>query len=133
MNKKEIQLAQKLIAHPKWKHWMDGMGYVTYDAAEDDWCCLVRLDGYTPETMYVPEGAIPDLEDPATLGCLLFRLENATGNSISVDLGARGFYSVRVYTNKHESHPEDFETQGMTYGEALAEALLKAWDMDHVK
>ena len=64
-----LALASRAVACPKWR-WMPGMCWLT----EDD---LGRLDDYQPEYMVRPPGALPDLTDPATVGCIVALLREA--------------------------------------------------------
>ena len=56
-------LAQRAVACKGWK-WLPGMRWWT----DDD---RGQLDDFQPEYMGHPDGALPDLSDDATLGCLL--------------------------------------------------------------
>jgi len=65
----KIGLGKKILEKDTFK-WMPGMQYLIYE--EGDWTANhPRLCSYQTEGMTVPEGAIPDLEDPATKGCLM--------------------------------------------------------------
>lgn len=63
-------LARRAVACPLWR-WMPGMRWVTPD---DD---AGRCDDWQPEGMARPAGALPDLSDPATVGCLLALVRQA--------------------------------------------------------
>ena len=62
------ELAKRAVACKHWR-WMPGMKWLLPEGAEGYWPLSYRSGRY-PE---VPEGVpvIPDLTDPATLGCLL--------------------------------------------------------------
>jgi hypothetical protein len=62
---------------------MPGMRWSTQDDA-------ARLDDYQPEYMGRPSDALPDLTDPATLGCLLALVREALGKPIWVRTGYYG-------------------------------------------
>jgi hypothetical protein len=125
MNEKQTELAQQLVASKHWR-WMDGMftacglrvceggkGYVIgYRSAPtrdgDGW-----YDGDDA-------GMIPDLEDPATIGCLLALVREAWGEPLA-----------HVRPSKY---PDEFRVHHLwsgcdyhdTEAEALAAALLGA-------
>lgn len=69
MTEAMTDLARRAVACKGWR-WMPGMRWWT----EDD---LGRLDDYQPEYMGRPHDALPDLTDPATLGCLLALVREA--------------------------------------------------------
>ncbi len=72
-----IELGKRAVACPKWR-WMPGMRWWT----EDD---RGRLDDFQPEYMGRPPDSLPDLTDPATIGCLLALVRAAWGDlSLSV-------------------------------------------------
>lgn len=56
---------------------MPGMRWVTPDESESG-----RCDDHQPEYMAVPTGALPDLSDHATLGCLLALVREAWGTRV---------------------------------------------------
>lgn len=67
--------ARRAVACVHWR-WMPGMRWWTEDehGEEDD---RGRLDDFQSEYMRHPAGALPDLSDPATLGCLLALVRKA--------------------------------------------------------
>lgn len=69
MTEAETALASRAVACKGWL-WMPGMRWWT----DDD---RGRLDDFQPEYMGRPTFALPDLPDPATLGCLLARVREA--------------------------------------------------------
>jgi hypothetical protein len=69
MTEGQIALARRAVACRRWR-WMSGMRWWT----EDD---RGRLDHYQPDYMGRPLNALPDLTDPATLGCLLALVREA--------------------------------------------------------
>lgn len=114
-------LAIQLAEHPRWE-WHGGMRY--------------RSNGrrylYTgcsfPGGM--DAGCAPDLDDPATKGWLLAMLREATGDDFAGTIGA-------IFP--HQETPEWFAWanqgqlgSGTTEGEALARALLAAWNAEEV-
>ena len=64
-------LARRAVACRHWR-WMPGMRWVLLDESESG-----RLDDWQPEGMARPAGALPDLTDPATVGCLLALVREA--------------------------------------------------------
>lgn len=74
MTEEQITLARRAVACRRWR-WMSGMRWL----AEDD---RGRLDHYQPDYMGRPLNALPDLTDPATLGCLLALVREAWGCAV---------------------------------------------------
>jgi hypothetical protein len=86
-----IELGRRAVACKGWR-WMPGMRWWT----EDD---RGRLDDFQPEYMGRPPGALPDLTDPATLGCLLALVREAWepyGTSVSTHRYDGGEWSIRT-------------------------------------
>ncbi len=71
-----LDLGRRAVACPRWR-WMRGMS--TLPGTLEEWGCT--LIGHPMETTYTDRGAIPDLSDPATLGCLLALVREAWGDS----------------------------------------------------
>ena len=63
MTDEQIALSRRAVACKGFR-WLPGMRWWT----DDD---RGRLDDYQPEYMGRPTDALPDLSDPATVGCLL--------------------------------------------------------------
>ena len=83
MNSKMTELAREAVACDGWR-WMEGMAVYPDGYREGDESIRLGCEAYTPsgfwfgmysgnETTIDPdiENSIPDLTDPATLGCLL--------------------------------------------------------------
>lgn len=70
--------------------------------------------------MDVPNGAVPDLTDPATAGCLLTML-------VGVDPGG-GWVVSYVPDVGWRATSCAHDLSGATCGEALARALLVVWE-----
>jgi hypothetical protein len=147
MNEKQTELARQLVASKHWR-WMPGM-LVTSDPsqvprpygstiAQTDLfarvvsVCVGRWFGVHEYSVDFPDaefdpcdntdlpGTIPDLDDPATIGCLLALVREAWGDQ-------------RAHVQPSE-HSEQFRVHHLwsgreyhdTEGEALAAALLEA-------
>lgn len=103
-----IELGKRAVACKSWR-WMPGMRWRT----EDD---RGRLDDFQPEYMGRPPDALPDLTDPATLGCLLALVREAWGpDHILETRQFRTFGEVYVGEGRCFVHP--------TLAEALVAAL----------
>lgn len=126
MTDAELELARRLVASPRWR-WIRGMTVRHGELGP----CLVLLEekrfvlfaGMCGSTNPKPlVGWLPDLADPATLGCLVALLPLGSG---PVDLSiarapAHGTASIFI-------RDERCAFDGETVGEALARALLVAW------
>jgi len=111
-------LARRLVASPRWR-WMPGMR-------------ATRPGPWTePDAVRVPEslpnggypGWLPDLTDPATVGCLLSLVREALKDHElfarrELELGGPGWVVVRITIA--------MIIRGATEAEALVEALLHA-------
>jgi hypothetical protein len=104
-------LARRAVACKHWR-WMPGMRWSTQDDA-------ARLDDYQPEYMGRPSDALPDLTDPATLGCLLALVREAWGDPCMYLAPADGWY---VGKGGRDSMPGE----GPTEASALVAALEAA-------
>jgi len=77
MNNEMIELARRAVASPHWR-WMPGMRLVCPGSdeafrveSEPAWNGgLYRAFGISEDWIAAPEDELPDLDDPATLGCL---------------------------------------------------------------
>jgi hypothetical protein len=108
-------LARRAVACPKWR-WMPGTSYWwagSQDRVADEERGTLRTDG----------SLLPDLTDPATLGCLLALVREAHGDPM---LFAR-FRGARVRPDWMVSWDgSDVIATGATEAEALVAALERA-------
>lgn len=105
--------------------WLRGMsntrGGVVYEGQEESGD-LMRWVGRRGVTDYVtPDDDRPDLDDPATCGCLLALVCAAWGQDFSVSFNPEGTVEVM-----HVSTANAFYFHGETGGLALVAALLAA-------
>ena len=89
-------LARRLVACPRWR-WMPGMlwsigpqpGWVRASTGR----VLSALEDGGP--VRAPRSCLPDLTDPATLGCLASLVREAWSGLVVISLGA-GWWSVQT-------------------------------------
>jgi hypothetical protein len=115
MTEEQIALAKRAVACKGWR-WMPGMRWWT----EDD---RGRLDDFQLEYMGRPLYALPDLTDPATLGCLLALVREAHPRDrglVPIDMGD-GEWQVILKHERKWSH-----VVGKSEAEALVAALEAA-------
>lgn len=123
MNDETMTLARALAAHPRWQ-WMDGMmssgGRVTVDTLGAPGAH--SRTAWLPLAVRVSTGHYPDLDDPATQGCLMAMLGDAF-----ISLEHKAFYGAWqvLFVGRDREHATS--TQG-TLGEALGCALLTLWE-----
>ena len=72
-------LARRAVACPQWK-WMPGMRWTVFRLAplEDYAGRILDCDGRAPDSLAFL--GLPDLTDPATLGCVMALLDEAYGD-----------------------------------------------------
>lgn len=101
------ELAERAVACKRWR-WMPGM--LALDTG-------LRLDEMTDDW----EAALPDLTDPATLGCLLALVREAHSDPNASVYHVDGWWWVSLRGRPVELYPE-----GATEAEALVAALEAA-------
>jgi len=121
------ELARRAIACKRWR-WMPGM-------LSEKGLRVTRRDsdgyvvGYYENLSYIAEcvsGTLPDLSDPATLGCLLALVRKAWGNEASVSLNLSSFWAVggaKIQKGKSAGHTINLGIWKLTEVEALVAAL----------
>ena len=137
------EVAKRAVACPKWK-WMAGMlllgqdqtyrltyvwhGDIEEEDEEDEFhglAPILQSGGHQNHPAWgwpAPEsGWLPDLEDPATLGCLLAMVRDVWGDE-NAFVDRRGGWACCV-SSKGPLHGHDLEFCGETEAEALVTAL----------
>jgi len=121
------ELARRAVACKRWR-WMPGM-------LSANGLRVTRRDsdgyvvGYYQDLSYIAEcvpGSLPDLTDPATLGCLLALVREAWGNEASVSLNLSSFWAVggaKIQKGKSAGHTINLGIWKLTEVEALVAAL----------
>ena len=121
------ELARRAVACKRWR-WMDGMlsdkGLRVTENDPDGY-----VAGYYDGCSYIAnctKGSLPDLSDPATLGCLLALVREAWGNEASVSLNISSFWAVggaKIQKGKSAGHTINLGIWKLTEVEALVAAL----------
>lgn len=116
-------LGRRAVACKHWR-WMPGMLLLPHiDGCE---CCedrnFPRRAARIP-AVFTTDIDVPDLSDPATLGCLLHLVEEAYG---TCDLDGRGHPSDLGFTHRVFPYDHDACFEGRTRAEALVAALEAA-------
>jgi hypothetical protein len=114
MNADMLDLGLRAVACKGWR-WMPGMRWWT----DDD---RGRLDDFQPEYMGRPPDALPDLTDPATLGCLLALVREAWGDPTLHVVCAGGSVELGVWHARWGTSSR----RGATEADALVVALKGA-------
>jgi hypothetical protein len=121
------ELARRAVACKRWR-WVPGMlsakGLRVTRRDSDGY-----VVGYYEDLSYIAEcvpGSLPDLTDPATLGCLLALVREAWGNEASVSLNISSFWAVggaKIQKGKSAGHTINLGIWKLTEAEALVAAL----------
>jgi hypothetical protein len=121
------ELGRRAVACKRWR-WMPGMlskkGLRVTRRDSDGY-----VVGYYENLSYIAEcvpGSLPDLTDPATLGCLLALVREAWGNEASVSLNISSFWAVggaKIQKGKSAGHTINLGIWKLTEVEALVAAL----------
>ncbi len=124
MSPAALELARRLAAHPRWT-WRRGARELRLDEAGTQVGEFIYIDdagaGLQAEGWRGVAG-VPDLDNPATCGCLLAMLHDATVTAcVSTERLPDGWL-VGLGLG-----PEDQAWEGSSLGEALALALLALW------
>lgn len=122
MTEEQVARARRAVACKGWR-WMPGMRtteamrVVHDETAFPGRPCAIREGGWVDTSPPRPLGAaIPDLTDPATLGCLLALVREAWGDS-QMYVAGRGLWDV--FTR----HDVEIVQDRYTEAEALVAAL----------
>jgi hypothetical protein len=122
------ELARRAVACKRWR-WMPGMlsekGLRVHRRDDDGY-----VVGYYANHEFIAEcvpGTLPDLSDPATLGCLLALVRKAWGNEASVSLNISSFWAVggaKIQEGKSAGQTINLGIWKLTEVEALVAALV---------
>jgi len=111
------KLAERAVKAKGWR-WMPGMQPLALDN-DRDWIPCERVWRTQGGKLVLPQGAIPDLDDPATLGCLLALVREVYDSAVVITQG-NGWW--RVETDHYVWHQDDTAP----FQEALVAALEAA-------
>jgi hypothetical protein len=126
MTPEEIEIARAFVACGHWR-WMPGMltgtGYRALRVDSDLTWGVCQDEQTDQEPWPFAYDWLPDLDDPATLGCVR-RVVVDVWRCVDWDLAQAG--STRWHFGFVTPEGEDFEFQGSTEAEALLRALQAA-------
>lgn len=113
MTEEQIALARRAVACKGWR-WMPGMLHGTVAGGELRVCYRAG-----DLTLYLDADRVPDLTDPATMGCLLALVREASGDPFVYLAPADGWFVGR-------GARDGVIAEGATEAEALVAALEAA-------
>jgi hypothetical protein len=134
MTPEQIEFAQRLAAHPAFK-WLPGMCAINEHARRWRLVANVTIPGHFAEGEGHNNrilgwertgsllGGLPDLTDPATVGCLLALAREVLGNPTLYVAPIFEFDGRELYVAGWTVYPGDHRVSP-TEGEALALAIL---------
>lgn len=137
MDSEQIELSKKLL-ESKWFRWVPGMLVIWPNGNEFRVAQVNGIDGVNDLPNYPSNGwgddypdktaGIPDLSDPATLGCLVFLVREKWG-SHAVSL-ANGFEESTEVWSVHDGRLSE-ETYGhqISSGSSKVEALINSLEV----
>ena len=121
------QLSQRAIACKRWR-WMPGMlsnKGLRVTGCDDDGYVVGYYENMSYFDACVPD-SLPDLRDPATLGCLLALVRESWGPEATVSVNISGFWAVggaRIQKGKSAGHTINLGIWKSTELDALVSAL----------
>lgn len=128
MNPNQIDLARRAVACKGWR-WMPGMGVRRWSNYDVLWRTQRVSNLAERGTFWLSEGWLPDLSDPATLGCLTALVREAWRDPCLVAIyceaahpGQSEGWAVQRADNRMPVAGEDYATEA----EALVAALEAA-------
>lgn len=128
MNPDHIDLARRAVACKGWR-WMGGMGVRRWSNYDMIWRTNRVSTLAERGTFWLAQGCMPDLTDPATLGCILALVREAWGDPRLVAIycepahpGQSEGWAVQAADNRMPVAGEDYATEA----EALVAALEAA-------
>ena len=119
MTEEQIKLARRAVACKGWR-WMPGMRAVGRRNLPAAW---FRLEESTPSLTGEWSGALPDLTDPATLGCVLALVREAWEEPL---LGVAFDFAGEDWLVRPWNRSLLWQGAGATEAEALVAALESA-------
>ncbi len=121
------ELARRAVACKGWR-WMPGMSARRW-SGHGEVSAVARVSAPARETPWLSEGWLPDLSDPATLGCLLALVREAWGDSRLVAIycepaypGQSEGWAVQRADGRLPVAGEDYETEAAALVAALEAA-----------